>query len=169
MLVWLGLGLCLISPFALAADSIELVQKETIVYLEAGGTAIYGSANIERAIGSLGIADIYVRIGLSTYGLKNFGGQWDPSMLLPLGVPSLIGKSPHFLETAPGFMFTSLVGASNDTRKPERKWGIHGMGSIGYRYQKPAKGLFFKLVYTPILEHFRQWHHWAGLGIGYSL
>lgn len=109
--------------------------------------------------------------------INDFKTIWLP--VIPLEVTAFYGKSNHHLEL--GFGFTSLLDRTLDfdseTLELEDKvvFGAAIPVRIGYRYQKPEGGFFFRVGYTPFFnvptggkENWVFTPIFAGLSIGKS-
>ena len=103
--------------------------------------------------------------------------KWLP--VIPLEFSALWGKSNHHLEAGVGFTSFLDQGVELDLDAYEASTKI-AFGAIlpfrlGYRYQKPGGGFFYRVAYTPFFDlpfsekkriSFQLYH--AGLSIGKS-
>jgi hypothetical protein len=151
------------------------------IYLELGGNAgqyalMYGKTVFKKEnlqlIGSAGFSLWVDPIEGSTI--------WNPA--LPLEFSALIGRTKHHLELGLGFtpFIESEVISSFEPEGIVQSKGESNLSAIipfriGYRYQKPEGGFFFRVGYTPFFKFqgrnesgldFQPIH--AGLGFGVS-
>jgi hypothetical protein len=81
-------------------------------------------------------------------------GYWVPVYLAEIS--AFYGKSKHNLELGIGYYMSRQKSFSFDEDFPqnikeESYWGKTIIPRIGYRYQKPEGGLFFRVGYTPTI------------------
>ena len=146
-------------------DSTHISQN--ILYIEAGGIGGYGSLNYERIIPVEKILKIGVRIGLSTYNLTDYTTKFNPDIIIPIAITGLYGNN-HKIVFGFGQTISNIVKANHSNWKIERKSNIHSNFTIGYRYQKERGGIMVSCNYTPIIEFYKSYRHWAGISIGYA-
>ncbi len=142
-------------------------KARNAVYLEVGGIGSYGSLNYERLVLVKSNLSLGLRIGFSSYRLKDFTNEFNPDLIIPLAISGLYGKQ-HKLEVGLGQAMTSIVRANPSNFEAERELDLHANFIIGYRYQKEKGGLLIRMAYTPIIEFYKNYRHWAGLSIGYA-
>lgn len=146
-------------------DSTQLAQN--IIFVEAAGSGGYGSINYERVLFSKKYLMFSTRLGFGTYHINDYTNNFNPDILLPLLINGCYGKN-HKIELGLGQTFANIVQADNTDFKPKRVTNLHTIFSVGYRYQKDTGGIFFRCVYTPIIEFNSSFRHWAGISFGYS-
>lgn len=146
-------------------DSTHISRN--IVYLEVAGVAGYGSVNYERVMFSKKIFTFAMRLGISTYHIKDYTNKFNPDILIPLSINGYYGKN-HKIELGVGQTFTNIVHADLTNFKSKRISNFHTNFSIGYRYQRNTGGIVFRCAYTPIIEFNQHLRHWAGISCGYS-
>lgn len=125
-----------------------------VIYAELGGAAFGASFNYEYVFYQHPNARFAARIGLG------FSPFTDPAMTSPLGLVLISGRKNHHME----------LGFSNNTLLDDKGFSFMGMGQMGYRFQKPEGGLFFKVSYTPYLTNydFKNYNHWGGVSMGWA-
>lgn len=109
--------------------------------------------------------------------LNDFKTIWLPA--IPLEVSALYGKSNHHLEL--GFGFTSYLSRTLEINSETFEFNDKVVFDsliplrIGYRYQKPEGGFFFRVGYTPFFNvpvgEGKSWSfdpYWAGVSFGKS-
>ncbi|MBC6368054.1 hypothetical protein [Algoriphagus sp. AK58] len=155
-------GICLFilvfsSHFSVFAQSEpESFTAKHAVYLEVGGSSGRYAINYSKIFHQNGKLKLNASAGFSMWRneLKDFKTIWLP--VVPLEVSALYGKSKHHLEM--GFGFTSLLdrGLEFKSESLELKDRVAIDAFIplrvGYRYQKPDGGFFFRIGYTPIIN-----------------
>lgn len=138
-----------------------------LLCLEVGGVGGYGSVNYERVVFSKKNLMFGMRLGISTYHIKDYTNKFNPDILIPLSINGYYGKN-HKIELGIGQTFASIVHADIIDFKPTRITNFNTDFSIGYRYQKSTGGIVFRCAYTPIIDFNSYFRHWAGVSFGYS-
>ena len=142
-------------------------MSQNTFYLEAGGIGGYGSFNYERIIPVKVNLKAGVTIGISTYKLTDYTTKFNPDIIIPISINGLYGNN-HKIEFGVGQTMSSIIQIDHSNLKPIRIFNLHGNFKIGYRYQKDKGGIMFRCSYTPIIEFYRRYRHWAGISIGYA-
>jgi hypothetical protein len=133
----------------------EIFTSKNSVYSEFSGPIFNYSLNYGRLIYQKDRLKVAVSAGFSLrYRSRTapVSSYWSP--FIPLEVSAFWGKSKHHLGLGVGFFATRDrryffdEDFSNNIRE-ESYWGKTLVPRIGYRYQKPAGGLFFRAAYTP--------------------
>ncbi len=156
-----SLLLVLILVFVISFGATAQTEPETFtaknaIYLEVGGSSGRYAVNYSMIFHQKGKLKLNASAGFSMWRNKinDFETIWLP--VIPLEVTALYGKSNHHLEM--GFGFTSLLDRTLDfdseTLELEDKvvFGAAIPLRIGYRYQKPEGGFFFRVGYTPFFK-----------------
>ncbi len=141
--------------------------SKNAVYIEARGLGGYGSLNYERIVPLKKSISLGIRLGLSTYKIKDFMGKINPDIIVPISLNGLYGKK-HKIEFGIGQTISSLVKIDYSSWTPHREVKFSTTFSIGYRYQKNTGGLIYRWSYTPIIEFNKYFRHWGGMSIGYA-
>lgn len=165
MRCWLVVLLCvgLVPAFG---QHDTLAMKQNSLYIEALGTGGLGSLNYERALWNKARFTTSARIGISTIHVHDFTRQFNPDLLVPIGVLACYGDRFQ-AELSGGVAFTSIVYPDPEDFSPSRRGEVQGWLAIGGRYLDPAHGWFLRATYTPIIE-FGTWRHWGGASIGHT-
>jgi hypothetical protein len=137
------------------------------IFLELGGVGGYGSFNYERIALLKNHSWVALRVGVSTYRIKDFTLSFNPDIIIPFTVNGCLGKQ-HKVEIGVGNTYSNIVHADQKDGSPQRVIRMSTIFSMGYRYQKSSKGPVFRCVYTPIIENHSRVRHWAGMSIGYA-
>ncbi len=141
-----------------AQDSTPLFTAKNAIFLELGGNGLLYSLNYERMFYQKGIFKSAARIGLTTLPRKietETKTYWD--VALPLELVGLIGRSKHHLELGIGYTPSYIaktkleIGGSGFEFDGYRLTSVVPL-RIGYRYQKPDGGFFFRAAYMPTLD-----------------
>lgn len=170
----------------LALPSETFAQKETQVftaknalYLEVGGSSGRYAVNYSKIFHQKGKLKLNASAGFSMWRdqINDFKTIWLP--VIPLEASAFYGKSNSHLEL--GFGVTSYLGRTLDfnseTLELEDKvvFGAYIPLRVGYRYQKPEGGFFFRVGYTPIINiptrEGKEWNfepRFAGVSFGKS-
>lgn len=138
-----------------------------ILYLEAGGIGGYGSLNYEKIISIKEKLKIGVRIGVGTYNLTDYTTKFNPDIIIPIAINGLYGNNNKIVFGF-GQTISNIVQVNHSNWKPDRKTNLHANFIIGYRYQKDTGGFMVSCSYTPIIEFYNLYRHWAGISIGYA-
>lgn len=173
--------LALFSFQVAAQRSAETFTARNSVFLEVGGNAGQYAFNYGRMIHQKGILKIVASAGFALWADPIAGSTiWMP--VVPLEVSTLIGKRRHHLELGLGITsyLEAEVNSSWESGTLVQTKGASHLDAvlpfrIGYRYQKPEGGFFFRLGYTPFLampnksrEYWVFQPLFAGVGIGKS-
>jgi hypothetical protein len=168
-----------ISICARAQTKAETFTAKNAVYFELGGSSGRYAVNYSRIFYQKGKLKLNASAGFSMWrnGKLDSKASWLP--VIPLEVTALYGKSNHHLEM--GFGFTSYLATSlksvPGTFEFRDKVGLSAFIPlrVGYRYQKPEGGFFFRVGYTPIIDFPPRtggnWSfnpYWAGVSFGKS-
>lgn len=151
--------------YTLAAQHEEVSCAKNVLYLEGLGIGGFGSINYERNFIVVNAHQINGRIGISTLNIRDFTNQLNPDIIVPIAVNWLYGNR-HKIEIGIGQAITNIVVA--DKGQPKRGLNLNANFNIGYRYQKTSGGMVIRCGYTPFIEHYKNYKHWAGLSIGYA-
>jgi len=162
-----------------AQTKAETFTAKNAVYLELGGSSGRYAVNYSKIFHQKGKLKLNASAGFSMWRnkIKDFKTIWLP--VIPLEVTALYGKSNHHLEL--GFGFTSYLSRTLDINSETFEFsdkvvfGAYIPLRIGYRYQKPEGGFFFRVGYTPIIDvpvrAGKSWSfnpYWAGVSFGKS-
>ncbi|SHM32294.1 hypothetical protein SAMN04488057_10170 [Cyclobacterium lianum] len=158
-------------------EDVKFTAKQA-VYLEVGGNAGRYAINYGRIIHQKGKLKLNASAGFSMFHDRlNAKTTWLP--VVPVEISALYGKSNHHLELGMGVTsyLTRRLGFDSETFQTTDKV-VFDAGiplRIGYRYQKPEGGFFFRAGYTPIINFptggGEEWSfepRFAGLSIGKS-
>ncbi len=161
--------LCLLIFFYKSATAQFSTRKSAsnAFYIEALGMGGYGSINYERLLFNKKQWHVGVRLGAGTYRLRDFETNLNPDITIPLAFNAYYGYVHHF-EIGLGQTITSIVKASPVNFKVMRENSVSSNFNIGYRYQKNAGGLVFRVNYNPIISRDRLFKNWYGVSFGYA-
>ena len=153
--------LLLIQNNVFAQNEPELFTAKNAVYAEFGGNSGFYSLNYSRIFHQKGKLKISGSAGFSML-YTSASEPIHPSFWSPLfstEITAFMGKSKHHLEFGTGFYsyqdrdFIFDEDYQNNIRE-QVYWDQFITGRIGYRYQKPEGGFFFRAGYTPMLGFF---------------
>lgn len=174
--------------FSQEAKRSEDINKNT-VYLEAFGQGFAWSANYDRLfntektfMNSLTVGLVFVPQSID-FGDGTYVGT-------PVSFNWLLGKKSHHLEL--GIGVTPMYVQSRYASKSQMLY-VYASPKIGYRYQRPSGGMFFKATATALVDlfHFERYNFaqsrinnfstmddvlglgypvfpWPGLSVGYT-
>jgi hypothetical protein len=125
----------------------EKKRPRQAVYFEAGGRGLIYSANYDRRF-STGNGGFGASIGACAVPMF-LGASY---IALPVSVYYLAGVEDKHLELGVG-----ITGP----------FYAFGTATIGYRYQ-PAKGMLFRIGFTPMLYRTGYFQPWGGVSFGYA-
>lgn len=178
-------SLFLVLIFVLTISFVSRTQTEpgtftakNSVYLELAGNAGRYAFNYGRIIHQKGKLKLNASAGFSMWP-KKFDSKtiWLPTV--PIEVSAFYGKSNHHLELGMGVTsyLTRSLAFDSETFENIDKVVFDAVipVRIGYRFQKPEGGFFFRLGYTPVINlptggrgesSFDP--YWAGISFGKS-
>lgn len=144
------------SQSTFAQTKSKTFTAKNAVYLEAGGSSGRYAINYSKIVHQKGKLKLNASAGFSMWRdqLNDFKTIWLP--VIPLEVSALYGKSNHHLEL--GLGFTSYLGRTLDINSETFEFSEKVVYDafiplrVGYRYQKPEGGFFFRFGYTPIID-----------------
>lgn len=142
----------------------ESTESRNLFYLEGGGFGGIGSLNFERITYTRGFFSLGPRIGFGFNRFKDFTNHFNPDITIPFGVLFTAGTNWRG-EIGVGTTYSSVVHVG-DELEPERVNEVHANLCIGARYQPTNGGLLLRAGYSPIIERFSYYRHWAYLAIG---
>ena len=157
----------------LTAASVTLIlssgfAQTNTVYLELFGNALVGSINYDRMVTD----NVSVRVG---YGAINVTSTTEGTLTEEVGITMipiignyLRGEGSHKLEVGGGIVMITVdyTGSMEDLNFSIGAEGSVFTGNVGYRYQKPDGGIFFKASLCSFFGD--ELVPWFGLGLGYS-
>jgi len=161
------LVLCIFFFYEAKSQTDERTFNRNALYLEFGGIGGFGSLNYERIFPVKRLFAVGLRVGFSTYKIKDYTRKFNPDIILPLAVNGFFGKN-HKLEVGFGQVFSNTIQANDLTGNPERISKIHANFTLGYRYQKAQGKLLLRCGYTPLIDSYQFYRHWAGASVGYT-
>lgn len=178
LLVIFGALFFFISIESKAQSKAEIFSSKNIVYLDLGGNAGQYAFTYGRVFHQKGKLKLSASAGFSMWYQGSISNtRWLPA--IPVELTAFYGKSKHHLELGAGV--TSYLGNSiyfdEETFESVDKvvFGAIIPVRIGYRYQKPEGGFFFRVGYTPFFDvPVREGKSWffypyhAGLSFGKS-
>lgn len=146
----------------LIATSVS--AQRNVAYFELGGNGIIPSFNYERQLSER----LYGRVGFSFVVGEEADGDTDQTYIFPLMVNYLTHPAGnHHFEAGAGA--TWITGDSQDlydNDDDEELSNLVGTLTIGYRYQKPARGFVFRAGFTPVFDTGGVLP-WGGVSFGY--
>lgn len=173
------LALALAISFNTSAQSeAQTFTARNTIYAEFGGNSGPYAINYSRIIHQKEKLKLNVSAGFSMLHHRlNSKTTWLP--VVPVEISAFYGKSNHHLEL--GFGFTSYLSRTLDINSETFEFsdkvvfGAFIPLRVGYRYQKPEGGFFFRVGYTPIIDFPPRtggnWSfnpYWAGVSFGKS-
>lgn len=167
-----------------AVVSSITVQRNT-VFVEVGHNGSLYSLNFDRILAQSGNFKLATRFGLGVNS-NVFSGDIDPA--ISLETDALWGKNNHYFETGLGVLtgigfeqtVASTISQSENGTKvvkytPEKEYNtLSLLGRVGYRYQNPNGGLFFRASVTPLATVYSKTGKTGidlagAIGLGYTL
>ena len=133
----------------------NLKSKNTF-FIEALGNSLFYSLNYDKILFQKRNLFISNRIGI--FYLPAGGGNY--KFGIPLEINFLLGKKQHFFESGLGISYlyfddfywlTDGQGQIFEIVDQKINW-VFITGRIGYRYQKPNGGFFFRVGFTPLFQ-----------------
>jgi hypothetical protein len=125
-------------------------QNRNSVQLELGGHGLIYSLNYERNLLNFNHFKTSVQIGFAFYPKPI---DLRSRLWVPISFNQLFSYKQHHLELGIGMVITEYQNYSfGDGMRYEKDLQPLLAGKIGYRYQKPAGRMQYKLLFTPILD-----------------
>ena len=154
-------------------DTVAILKKNTI-YVELGGNAILYSINYDRLFNISNKFKLSSRLGI--HYTNKVPLQYYRTFCIPVevsGLYSFFGRK-HFIEIGTGLSyFNSYDRITNHTEDI-----LIVALRLGYRFQNPEGGFFFKLGFVPLYDWLvinpdpavphHTWLFSGGLGLGYT-
>lgn len=172
--LWLSWLVCaLLTKPLMAQVSTEAFQAKNTIFAELGGKGALYSINYDRIICQGPKLFWSLRVGTMYIPESSVFGS---SLFLPIGLNAFTGKGNHHLEFSIGETLRIFPGYKTDDQKVRWKFDYpFTFIGVGYRYQKPAGGLYVSATLLPSLRPFRgvdglrvEFLPWVGVGIGRS-
>lgn len=141
-------------PFeAFSQKEAETFSARNAVYVEFGGGSGIYAFNYSKIFHQKGKLKLNATAGFSMWPNSRIDSKttWLPA--IPLEVSAFYGKSNHHLEVGVGF--TSYLETTPEFDSNTLEFNYYVVYDalipirIGYRYQKPEGGFFFRVGYTP--------------------
>jgi hypothetical protein len=173
------------STSAFAQNELKDFEARNALYLELGGSSGRYAVNYSRIIHQKGKLKLNASTGFALWhNTFSFGPNgpkettWLPA--IPIEFTAFWGRSNHHLEFGIGLISYLESIAQFDTGPPfqETRKIVYGAVlpiRIGYRYQKPGGGFFYRVGYTPFFslpvggsESWSFEPRFAGISIGKS-
>lgn len=136
-------------------NKAETFTAKNGVYIELGGSSGLYAFNYSKIFHQKGKLKLNMSVGFSMVPRElNSKTAWLPT--IPLEITALYGKSNHHLEM--GFGLASYLASTSyfdsETLEVNDKvvFGAAIPFRVGYRYQKPEGGFFFRVAYTPFFN-----------------
>jgi hypothetical protein len=145
-----------ISYGATAQTETETFTAKNAIYLEVGGSSGRYAVNYSKIFHQKGNLKLNASAGFSMWRNEKLDSRSSWLPVIPLEVTAFYGKSNHHLEM--GFGVTSFLGTSLDIVSGTFEFRDKVVFNafiplrVGYRYQKPEGGFFFRVGYTPIID-----------------
>ncbi len=165
MLLMLSKLLKSIILFLVIIQNVHSSENLYSISVEALGVGGWGSLNIERDILKYKNINLSVRLGLSTYKIKDFENKWNPDVIVPFGLHLNYGKR-HIAEMGIGSTLSSIPKFDYKRKNKRRFYHLNYFASLAYKFQLNAL-TFIKLTYYPLVLQPGYFKHWAGLSVGY--
>jgi hypothetical protein len=183
MLIFVLVFALFISPRATAQTEAEKFTATHSVHLELGGNVGRYAFNYERLIYQKRAFKVLGSVGFALWSDPNLikgNTRWYPA--IPLELSTLLGRRNHHLEFGLGITsyllrtvnFSTVSGKFVQSEGPAFIRTVVPL-RVGYRYQKPDGGFFFRVGYTPFFgvpdrrkENWYFTRFYASLGLGVS-
>ncbi|MBI4945723.1 MAG: hypothetical protein HY840_04900 [Bacteroidetes bacterium] len=133
-------------------DSANLLPKRNTIYIEAFGQGLLNSLSYDRLYRTNKIIKTSVSAGLTVVPSIGVGDFYFGSQI---SYNVLFAKKNHHLELGVGLNFlietmtegVEYLGESGD----EKNYYSYFTPKLGYRFQRPQRGIFFRLAFTPLV------------------
>lgn len=164
---------------AFAQEEAETFKGKNVVFAEVGGSALRYAISYGRVFEQKGRLKLSGSAGFSMWYYNTSSFAYRSSTLLPalpVEFTALWGRSKHHLEIGIGITPSLGPAGIGEPGIPNRTRLTASVPlRIGYRYQKPEGGFFFRFGYTPVIEYYPNSESrinlfplWAGISLGKS-
>ena len=161
--------LLIFSFFMENTNGQSTTSPDHALILEAAGIGSYGSLSYEKNLMKKNNIRFNASIGLSTLGIIDFDGKFNPDVIIPIKGMILLNWKKHHLVLGIGQVFSSFPRVERPALDTQRKNTISGSTLLGYRWQNRAKRFFVQATYSPVWQQYKRFRHWGGLSFGFSL
>ena len=137
----------------------EVFTAKNTVFVEVGGNAGWYAASYGRIFHQKGMLKLSGSAGFSMWRHNRSEQPYNTSKAiywlptLPLEISAFLGKSKHHLEIGTGitpYLSVTVRRGPDILRSSDKVYlGAYIPLRLGYRYQKPEGGFFFRVAYTP--------------------
>lgn len=158
--VFLALAFFLLKANVVAQDDAQKFTARNALYLELGGSSGRYAVNYGRIIHQKDKLKVNVSAGFALWhytvdlGPAYKRTSWHPAT--PVELTAFWGRSSHHLEFGIGFVpYWEPIGQVEPITLEITEKTVFNAGvplRIGYRYQKPSGGFFFRVGYTPFFN-----------------
>jgi hypothetical protein len=172
-------NLCLAATFILIVASLTTYSQDRptfhgpVIYTELGGGSSFLTVNIEHVVLKLPRWYMNARAG---FGYAIINGYQRSG--IPVGINVFRFTGNHHPEIGVGISY--IEGVERYYSFGEARWNraLYGYASIGYRFQRPQGGMFFKALWHPLFQ-LREYNpdpyfqigeaspYWWGVSAGY--
>ena len=137
--------------------SLKAQSHYSTVYFELGGSGGVASINAEKTFLTRTGVQSGLRIGFSLAPIDRNNGT---GLVFPIHLYTLIGKANNQVDLGIGQGLTLTT-----------KGSVFALGNlvVGWRHTFKNENWFLRMAYTPLISYITdfQWHHWAGISVGY--
>lgn len=151
--------LMMTASFLVASSFGQTPFKKNTLYLEAGGSGLFGSLNYERQLTKE--PGIGLRLGVGFYSENVF------YLTVPVGINYLfpLKKENSFIDAGAGITWTRVHGdLFGPSKSSIAEHYVNFIPSIGYR-RHTGKDVMWRISLTPVINKFT-FVPWLGVSIG---
>jgi len=134
-----------------------------------GGHGIYYSFGVERIIVNKFRYKLSAKINVAYYPYSLNIAQ---SLWIPCTANNMISFGKHHAEFGAGLLVSrDHLFRNNNSNDLNKTWEKYGIFSLGYRHQSNNRRLFYKVLFTPVIElsnECKEMYPLAAATIGYS-
>lgn len=147
----------LISLFCFSQDEekedLLANTKRNTIYFELGGSGVAYSFNFDRILTKKRLMTSF-SIGATCFGKSNSFYRSQTNVGIPVSYNLIFGKKNHMFELGVGATLFYSKGIFDllDQVHDEKGTSTYLHLKCGYRYQKPSGGIFYKALFTPLIQ-----------------
>lgn len=148
--------------------------KGPVVYGELAGAGSLLTVNVEHVVWKISRWYVNARVG---YGYMMINGYERSGIPVGINLFKFVGN--HHVELSGGLSYIEGIERYYSSG-PRWNRGLYAYGAVGYRYQRPQGGMFFRAQWHPLFQ-LREYNpdpwfqigaaspYWWGLSVGYAI
>lgn len=142
------------------------LTKSFFASVEAGGHGGYGSAGLTYLPKGIGWIKPTIRVGLSSYSLRDYEYKMNPSVILPIDLNFDLGDR-HIFQIGASNTYVFTV---NYERGIKKRTVSESLGfKVGYKLYNQSYKKYWALGFSPIYQNNDFLRSWYYVGLGFKI